>query len=32
MVLAVLPMDELVEVAEGVREPLDYPVSRWDCF
>ena len=25
-------MDELDEVAEGVRELLDHPVSHWDCF
>ena len=30
MVLAVLTMVELVEVAEGVREHLDHPVSGWD--
>ena len=32
MVLAELPMVELVEVAEGVREHLDHPVSGWDRF
>ena len=25
-------MVELDEVAEGVGEPLDQPVQRWDCF
>ena len=29
---AELPMVELDEVAEGVRERLNHPVSRWDCF
>ena len=32
MVLDELPMVELHEVAEGVREHLDHPVSRWDQF
>ena len=27
-----IKMDELDEVAEGVRELLDHPVSHWDCF
>ena len=27
-----LALVELVEVAEGAQEPLDHPVSRWDCF
>ena len=32
MVLAVLPMVDLVKVAKGVQNLLDYPVSRWDRF
>ena len=32
VVLAELPMVELDEVTEGVQEPLDHPVSHWDCF
>ena len=32
VVLAELLMVELDEVAEGVQEPLDHPVSRWDCI
>ena len=32
VVLAELPMVELDKVTEGVREPLDHPVSHWDCF
>ena len=32
MVLAVLPMDELVEVAEGVLEPSDHIGTHSDCF
>ena len=32
MLLSVLAMLELVQVAEGVRKPLDYPWSPWDDF
>ena len=32
MVLAVLPMVELVEVAEGVLEPSDHPGTHPDRF
>ena len=32
MVLAVLPMVELVEVAEGVLEPSDHPGNHPDRF
>ena len=32
VVLAELPMVELDKVAEGVREPIDHPVSHWDSF
>ena len=32
MELAEFPMVELDEITEGVRDPLDHPVSRWDSL